>query len=256
MVIPRDILRTNKCLNDWAILIGWRGSIAHGMYIPSDDPKSIDDKDVMGICVPPIEYYYGLEHFGSRGTQEIKRQEWDIVVYELLKFVSLLEKGNPNVLSLLWLKPNHYIKTTPEGLLLVENRSLFVGKHVYHSFAGYAHGQLHRMTHQAYRGYMGEKRRALVDAHGFDTKNAAHLIRLLRMAIEFLGDGELRVEREDAAQLLQIKRGEWNLESVKIEATRLFQLAEEAYVRSKLPAKLDRKAINSLCVGIIATRHT
>lgn len=32
-------------------LEGFRGSQAHGTYIPSDDPNSIDDIDYMGIYV-------------------------------------------------------------------------------------------------------------------------------------------------------------------------------------------------------------
>lgn len=57
---------------------------------------------------------------------------------------------------------------------------------------------------------MGERRKALVRRHGYDTKNAAHLIRLLRMGIEFLQSGELLVDRSghDAGELLAIKRGE------------------------------------------------
>jgi len=85
------------------ILSGYRGSIAHGMYIPQSDPNSIDDKDVMAIVVPPLRYYFGIDTYGSRGTREITHDPWDIVVYELRKYVSLLVKGNPNVIALLWL---------------------------------------------------------------------------------------------------------------------------------------------------------
>jgi DNA relaxase NicK len=46
-------------------------------------------------------------------------------------------------------------------------------------------------------GYMGKKRRELVVRVGYDAKNAAHLIRLLRMGIEFLTEGTLYVERAD-----------------------------------------------------------
>ena len=46
---------------------------------------------------------------------------------------------------------------------------------------------------------------------------AAHLIRLLRMGIEFLRDGEMRVDRGglDATELLDIKHGTWTLEQVQ-----------------------------------------
>jgi hypothetical protein len=67
---------------------------------------------------------------------------------------------------------------------------------------------------------MGQKRRELVRRVGYDAKNAAHLIRLLRMGIEFLTEGTLHVKRADAAELLEIKRGAWPLEEVKSEAER------------------------------------
>lgn len=251
MSIPRDLLQQHKSLSDWCVLQGYRGSIAHGMFVPKNDPNSIDDKDVMSICVPPIEYYFGLKEFGSRGTQEIKRDEWDIVVYEARKFIRLLSQGNPNVLMMLWLEPKFYLKIEPAGQLIIDNRKVFVGRHVYKSFTGYAHGQLHRMTHGEFLGYMGEKRKSLVEKFGYDTKNAAHLIRLLKMGIEFLKDGELEVLRHDAQYLLEIKRGEWPLQKVIDESDRLFKMSEEAYLASTLPYAPDSAAISRLCVDVI-----
>lgn len=104
-------------------------------------------------------------------------------------------------------------------------------------------------------GYMGAKRKELVRKVGYDAKNAAHLIRLLRMGIEFLVEGDLHVERADAEQLLSIKRGEWDIERVKDEAERLFKLAEEAYVRSSLPPKPDTQKAEKLCMDIVTRYH-
>lgn len=250
MGIPKDVIKENPCIDEWSILLGYRGSISHGMYIPKKDPNSIDDKDVIGICIPPMDYYYGLKQFGSRGTKEIKKDEWDIVLFEMTKAIRLLEKGNPNIMAILWLSENHYIKITETGRILLDNRNLFIGKHAYHSFVGYAHGQLHRMTHLACKGYMGQKRKELVEKYGYDTKNAAHLIRLLRMGVEFLNDGQLQVIRQDAQQLLEIKRGEWTLDMVKAEAERLFVSAETAFTLSKLPNKPNHEKINKLCIQL------
>ena len=104
-------------------------------------------------------------------------------------------------------------------------------------------------------GYMGRKRRELVRRVGYDAKNAAHLIRLLRMSVEFLTEGTLYVERADATELLDIKRGAWPLEKVKGEAQRLFELAQEAYVRSSLPAEPDHSRAERLCVEMISDYH-
>jgi len=42
---------------------------------------------------------------------------------------------------------------------------------------------------------------------------------------------------------------------VKAEAERLFQLSQEAYVRSSLPAEPDRDRAERLCVEMISTYH-
>jgi predicted nucleotidyltransferase len=255
MSLPKELLEKNKGLDEWSIITAYRGSIAHGMYIKNTNPNSIDDKDIMSICIPTIDYYFGLKSYGSRGTKEIFFNEWDTVIYEFHKFISLLSKGNPNVLSILWLEDKHYIKLTEIGKAIINNKDLFVSKEVYYSFVGYAKSQLHKMTHQKFQGYMGAKRKQLVEQFGFDCKNASHLIRLLRMAIEFLNDGRLIVERKhDATELLDIKKGEWSLEKVKKEAEHLFKLAEISFVQSKLPVKVDQEKINRFCTNLL-TQH-
>ena len=295
------------------ILLAYRGSIAHGMYLPSDDPTHIDDIDLMGVVLAPDEHYLGLTEWGSRGTQEYKVGKWDCVFYEVRKMFTLLLAGNPNVLSLLWCEDRDYLKRTEAGNLLLANRQLFVGKHVYHSFAGYASGQLAKMEsrdpaelreylavtaelkqrgehpnckgeysecpegepqgealtarntstekllarlrHYQKKGdnigYLGDKRKQLVLEHGFDAKNAAHCIRLLRMCIEFLKTGEMTVRRPDAAELLEIKQGKWPLEKVKEHAKELFGHAKAAYEASTLPVEPDRVAAERLLVDLL-----
>lgn len=239
---------TLQIIPEHTILLGYVGSIAHGTYIPKNDPDSIDDKDILGICVADESAYFGLKKFEQK---EIKQGEWDSVVYEIKKFFHLLLKQNPNVISLLWLQEKDYIHISESGRLILDNRDLFVSKVAYHSFSGYAHGQLHRMTHGAFEGYMGEKRKKLVEKFGYDCKNAAHLIRLLRMGIEFLVDGKLKVFREDAAELKEIKSGKWSLEKVMKEADRLFILAQEAFVRSSLPNSPDTEKAEKLLMSIL-----
>ena len=240
------------------ILSGYRGSIAHGMYVPNTDPTSIDDKDIMSVVIPPVDYYFGFQTYGyHRGTKEKWIDVYDSVTYELKKYISLLEQSNPNVLSLLWLEPQYYIFRNWAGQALIDSRDLFVTKQIYHAFTGYAHGQLQRMTHFKFEGYMGEKRKALVEKFGYDTKNAAHCIRLLRMGIEYLNEGYLFVDRskKDGPELLEIKRGGWTLEQVKAEAERLFRRAEDAYDRSALPNAPDPKRVSDLATTILLGFH-
>lgn len=230
-----------------SIVLAYRGSIAHGTYVPNSNPNSIDDKDVLGIALPPKQYFFGLKSFEQFERFE---GEWDVLIYDFRKAVRLLMKSNPNILQILWTPEKFLLKQTDIYKLLVENRNLFVHKGIYKTFCGYSYGQLKKMENMAYNGYMGQKRKGLVDKFGFDTKNAQHLIRLLRQGTEFLETGELLVERPDANELKQIKLGAWSIEKVKREADKLFIKMEDAFKKSKLPDGCDGEKIHRLVTEI------
>lgn len=249
MRLLNDLLNTCEKFNIWeqAIVLVYRGSIAHGTFIPNSNPSSIDDKDVLGIAMPTKQYFFGLKNFEQFERFE---GEWDILVYNFNKAVRLLVKSNPNILQILWTPEKHILKQTEVYKKLVANRSLFVHKGIYKTFCGYSYGQLKKMENMAYSGYMGTKRKGLVDKFGYDTKNAQHLIRLLRQGTEFLKTGELIVERPDAEELKQIKLGAWKIDKVKREADKLFKEMEDAYKASKLPAQVNAEKVHRLVVEI------
>jgi hypothetical protein len=295
--------------------LAYRGSIAHGMYVPPEDRDSIDDIDLMGFVFGEPRHYFGLHEWASRGTKEVKAGRYDVVLYEIRKAFSLLLRGNPNIMLMLWIKPEHRLLFDDAARELVENRQLFVGKHVYDAFAGYAHEQLTKMetrdpdelrqyiavtaelkfcgihpNHKDERfaepdrgtgegrdvaawsdekllqrmarfhkkgenlGYLGDKRKKLVLRHGYDSKNAAHLVRLLRMCVEFMKTGELTVMRPDATELLDIKAGKWTLEKIKSHAQDLFAEAQRAWELSQLPAEPDYQAVERLLIRLIRQR--
>src|ERR1043165_8619827 len=134
--------RVTNLLPEGLISLCWRGSVAHGMYVPNSDPDSIDDKDIIGIYIAEIQHYFG---FARREVYEKWEGEWDCVFYELRKMIGLLLNCNPNVLSILWLKPNGIIYESGLSKLLWDNRDIFVTKKAYHSFTGYAHDQFKKM---------------------------------------------------------------------------------------------------------------
>jgi predicted nucleotidyltransferase len=252
---------TTRIIPKGVILSGFVGSTAHGTYVPKEDPNSIDDKDVMCVGIWDKDFYLGLPynyetHRAKRDVVTVMEGEWDVVTYELRKVIKLLLKQNPNVLSLLWLQEKDYIYVSDLGRKLLDNRNLFTSKIVYQSFVRYAKDQLYKMTHGSFEEYMGKKRKELVTKFGIDTKNAGHLIRLLRRGIEYLTDGTLHVFCHDNQELKAIKKGEWSLEQIKAEADRLFILASEAFVRSPLPATPDYAKAEKLCIEIIEEYHS
>ena len=104
-----------------------------------------------------------------------------------------------------------------------------------------------------YFGYMGKKRKSLVDKYGYDCKNAAHLIRLLKMCIEFLETGKFNVDRTniDADVLKKIKSGGWELMAVKTYADELFHVAREAFLKCQFPPAPDYNKATKLTQDIV-----
>lgn len=212
------------------------GSHSHGTYVPPVDPMGIDDVDFMVVCVPPPEYKLGLKLWDHA---EYKHGRHDVVFYEWGKWLQMLRKSNPNVLGTLWLEGEDFNSGPQFGFgpfnVVRNNRALLLSKQMYPAFIGYARGQLYKMTHHAHQGYMGDKRKRLVEEFGYDVKNAAHMIRLLRMACEGFETCNLMVRRPDAAELIDIKRGCWSLQQVLDESERLFLRAEGAVAKTSIP---------------------
>lgn len=315
-LIPTEIVRAfdtsqGFSLEQHCILLGEVGSRSHGTHVASANPDSIDDRDYMGVVVPPLNSALGLDQWEHWTWRE---GVFDVVLYSARKFFTLLLKGNPNVLGLLWL--DEYVQIHPAARKLLEWRSIFSSKAAYPSFVGYAQDQLKKMTafdsdrirrydelttllrsadiepeaivkadvrrrvalaldaahalgdpylatsltetvheffhlhRRHFSGYMGEKRKRLVQQLGFDAKNASHLIRLLRMGIEFMESGVLQVRRADAAELLAIKQGQWSLERIQEEADRLFDKAEQVIETSPLAEEPDHARANQLLVKL------
>lgn len=285
------------------LVLALMGSHSHGTYIPPAEPDAVDDVDLMGFLVPPLDYHLGLprwEHW------TLQFEELDVVVYSLDKAVRLLLKSNPNIVGVLWLRDDEYVHRHPLFDRMRAEREIFSSLAAADAFAGYAYDQLKRMEafdlermaeyealtatiraagplaevleadtakrrhlarhwqlpletlerfrtlhRQHFSGYMGEKRKAMVRKYQYDVKNAAHLIRLLRMGAEFLRTGRLQVYRtEDAEELKRIKQGAWTLEQVKIEAERLFRGIEAARAASPLPRDPDEVAANRLLIDL------
>ena len=81
-------------------------------------------------------------------------------------------------------------------------------------------------------------RSALEEHYGYDTKHAMHLVRLLRMGVESLRDGELIVRRPDAEELLSIRNGAWTYEQIVTYAEQMDKDVREVwYKKTQLPKK-------------------
>lgn len=231
------------------ILEGYRGSIAHGLHLDPavNEEFGTDDIDIMSIFIPPIEYYFGLSSI--EGWEYVDGKD-DYCCYNIQKFFRLCANANPNVMFFLWNSEDMFMTISPIGRKILDNKEIFSSQMIRKSFMGYADSQLKHMFNKQYNGYMGTKRKTLVDKYGYDTKHAAHLIRILQCGIEFLRDGKLKTFREqDRDFLLDIKVGKFIAKNVEEIANGMF--AELKGMTSDLPTQPQMIIIQDLLVDCI-----
>lgn len=72
----------------------------------------------------------------------------------------------------------------------------------------------HHSAYQEWRRNRNPKRAVLEEQHGYDTKHAMHLCRLLKMGIEILATGQVLVRRPDADWLRSVRNGALGYEAL------------------------------------------
>jgi len=110
----------------------------------------------------------------------------------------------------------------------------------------------HWESYQRWQAERNPARAELERRYGYDTKHAMHLVRLMRMGLEVLEHGELRVRRPDAAELREIRAGSLSYDALLAEAERLEQRMTAAAERSSLPADVDGEQVDALFRAVLA----
>lgn len=245
--LKEDNSNSTPWLEERTILLSPSGSFAYGTNTETSD------KDYKGVCVPPVDYYLGLNAFNEYNTAGGKnfkntKDDVDINIIHINKFVKDAMMGVPNNLEILFVKPEDYLKVTELGEVLVENRHLFLSKAIYKKFRGYANSQKHKMI---IKKSNGTGRQDLIEEHGFDTKFFMHTIRLQTSAIEILETGNYSTFRPNRELLLDCRSGKYSLEEALEMVEAYDKKLEEAFDNcTVLPATPDYDKINNLLIDI------
>lgn len=109
----------------------------------------------------------------------------------------------------------------------------------------------HWESYQTWKLQRNPARAEIERLHGYDTKHAMHLIRLMRMGLEVLRSGELVVRRPDAAELNAIRDGVLSFEQLLAAAAELQEEMEEAAAGSGLPADVDPGQVDRLAFDLM-----
>ena len=105
------------------------------------------DTDIKGIYVLPLRNMYSTIGGWRKIDKVYDHTDPDWTYYEVEKYMSLVMKGNPTALELLF--ANEYLLLTQEGKLLVDNRSAFLSKKIKNAYIGYALSQVRRKYRNA-----------------------------------------------------------------------------------------------------------
>lgn len=166
------------------------GSTLHGTFLQDE----LKDLDLMSI---PLENQKTFAGFNPTDTWTSRTKpigvrseagDVDWVGYGLRKYLQLALKGNPTILLALF-APTEYIREiTSEGHELRALAPAIISKAVYMPFRGYV-----RQQHERLLGLRGQhnvkKDPELINMYGYDTKYAAHIVRLGLQGEELLLTG-------------------------------------------------------------------
>jgi predicted nucleotidyltransferase len=235
------------------------GSEAYG--VSSGD----SDKDLYGFCVPPKEMIWphlagaipgfgrqpvSFEQYQQHGIKHTTDREvvYDFSIYSIVKYFNLCMENNPNMIDSLFTPQSCVIWSTPMAVMVRNNRQLFLHKGAYPKFKGYAYSQLHKMAIK--QPQEGGKRAANVEEHGYDTKFAYHLVRLLNEVEQLLMTGTLDLQ-QSREMLKEIRRGGWTEEQVRVYFSDKERQLDELYVKSGLRPEPDEAVIKQLLVDCL-----
>ncbi len=242
------------------------------------------DVDIRGVCVAPLRtrlsFFESFEQFEGALEEPLTSQlmpalqrhpsarhalavKVEVVVHDVAKFLRLCAAANPSALELLYTHRDDWLFESPAWRLVWEERERFLTARSQETFVAYGLAQLKRLKKhrarlqhadpQALNPGRNPARAALERAHGYDTKHAMHLVRLLRMGAELLRERTLHVRRADAAELLAIRAGALSFEELEALVADLQREMHAAASASRLPDHVDTAFVDALAYRLMTS---
>jgi uncharacterized protein len=212
------------------------GSRLYGM----DTPES--DYDYVGALIEPAEYRLGLKkNANQHGFEQhmFKGDDHEGSIYSLWKLVQMFAEGNPTILCLMFADP----LVDEFGICTDKFRKMVSSRKSGHRFMKYMEAQRKSMIGERAKHVT---RLQLIEDYGFDTKFAAHLIRLGYQGCEFLSTGKITLPMPDESltagcllNVLDVRYGKWSMAQVISESEALQARMEALLATTELPEEPD-----------------
>lgn len=223
------------------------GSTVHGTSV-SD---GLEDLDLMAVVVENSPRFIGfnsVDTWTARTKPMGVRSEagdTDWTAYGLRKYLSLALRGNPSILLGLFVPDTHLRAITDEGQQLRALAPYIVSKQAYMPFRGYMRQQHERLL--GLRGQRNVTRPELVEAYGYDTKYAAHIVRLGFQGEQILLSGRMVLPMPDAQRelVVKVRTGGFSLAEVSEQIITAERRLDAAYAAATVADKPDSKRVEA-----------
>lgn len=219
------------------VLIAEVGSTAHGMNV--NDPDN-DDLDLTVVrwedWAELITGPHDRQSMMIRTQPDGERSRFgdiDLNVYTVRKFAGLMASGNPSILGAVFSPKHHRAVDINFDELARKVASAQAGN----AFLGYMRQQIDRWV--GARGQKSVTRPELVEQYGFDTKYAAHTIRLGIQGIEYMAKGRftMPIPEPHVDLIVTLRTGGMDERKALAWAHQLEADLKQAVVDSPLPDK-------------------
>lgn len=239
---------TQRIAEDGLILRVLVGSTVHGTAIEGQD-----DRDEMGVCIEPPETVIGMrgfKHYQYRTQPEgvcSGPGDLDLVVYSLRRYAHLAAAGNPTILLPLFVPESAVLYAHPLGRDLRHLRDMFLSQQAGERFKGYLHSQRQGLLGLRSGGTRNQGRADIRERYGFDTKFAAHMVRLGIQGVQLLTEGKitLPIPEPHLTWLKDLRHGKYTLNDALQNAEELEARLDRPSLTSPLPRKPDYDQINA-----------
>lgn len=154
----KKLIRPPNWLPDNVMFEGQTGSVSYGAT------GETSDIDIIGFCMPPRDVIFPhltgqitgfgrqiqkFDQYQQHGINDVEtKREYDITIYNVVKFFQLVMDNNPNMVDALFLPRRCVLHSTEVYEHVRNKRELFLHKGSYHKFRGYAMSQLNKIKNK------------------------------------------------------------------------------------------------------------
>lgn len=171
-------------LSHLCLLVG--GSHLYGL---SNDNSDVDFRGV--YLLNSLDEIYGTRVMGKRSYENytVITDKFDASLFDLRKFIYLLEKTNTQVAEILFADETDFLILSSDFKYLTEHRTKLINSSkLYTSIRGFIQGE-RRLMNGERTGQLGGKRKKALETYGYSYKNLVQILRLAYCASTFFNEG-------------------------------------------------------------------